>query len=149
MKKTRIPLEGLLANFKSQKVMNLTEIKNALNTQSTMTVFRKLKQISYFSSYSHRGRYYTLVDIPEFDEKGLWFYHSVRFSEHGTLLDTASVFIDLAEIGYSARELEEELKVDVQESLLRLFKKGQISREKVTGVYIYGCNTKKLQRLSR
>lgn len=117
--------------------MNLTEIKNALNTQSTMTVFRKLKQISYFTSYSHRGRYYTLGDIAEFDEKGLWFYHSVRFSEHGTLLDTAGVFVDLSEIGFSARELEDELKVDVQESLLRLFKKGQISREKVTGVYIY------------
>ena len=137
MKKAKISVEELLERFKSQKVMNLIEIKSTLNTQSTMSVFRKLKQISYLTSYSHRGKYYTLRDKAEFDKKGLWFYHSVRFSEYGTLLDTAEVFIDLSEIGYSARELSEELAVDVQETLLSLFKKGKVSREKVTGVYVY------------
>ncbi len=137
MKKTIISVEDLLARFKRKKVMDLVEIKNALNTQSTMSVFRKLKQISYLTSYSHRGKYYTLRDLAEFDEKGLWLYHSVRFSEYGTLIDTAEVFVDISEIGYSARELEEELKVDVQETLLRLFKKSKISRKKMTGVYVY------------
>ena len=137
MKPKNISVENLLAVLKSQKVMSLIEIKNALNTQSTMSVFRKLKQLSYLTSYSHRGKYYTLGDIAEFDKTGLWFYHSVRFSEFGTLLDTAKVFVDISEIGYSARELEKELKVEVQETLLRLFKQSKLSREKVNGVYVY------------
>ncbi|MCP4751351.1 MAG: hypothetical protein GY866_10685 [Proteobacteria bacterium] len=137
MEKKKISVEDLEARFESRKVMDLDEVKNALNTRSTMSVFRKLKRMSYLTSYSHRGKYYTLRDIAEFDEKGLWFHHSVRFSEFGTLLDTAEVFVDISEIGYTARELGEELKVDVQETLLRLFKKGKVSREKATGVYVY------------
>ena len=117
--------------------MNLTEIKDALGTQATMTVFRKLKQLSYLSSYSHRGKYYTLQDIAKFNEKGLWFFKFVRFSKFGTLMETSKVFIDISEIGYSVRELGDELEVDVQEALLRLYKDDKIFREKVSGVYIY------------
>jgi len=61
----------------------------------------------------------------------------VRFSKYGTLLETSSIFVNISEIGYSARELEDELEVDVQETLLHLYKDGKIFREKILGVYIY------------
>ena len=137
MKKQRFSANALLSTFRNKKVMNLAEIKDVLGTQATMTVFRKLKQLSYLSSYSHRGKYYTLQDIATFNEKGLWFYEFVRFSKFGTLMETSRVFIDISEIGYSVRELQDELKVDVQETLLRLYKDNKIFREKVSGVYIY------------
>jgi len=137
MKQRRYFANALLSTFCKKKVMNLTEIKDALGTQATMTVFRKLKQLSYLSSYSHRGKYYTLQDIAKFNEKGLWFFKFVRFSKFGTLMETSRVFINVSEIGYSVRELEDELKVDVQEALLRLYKNDKIFREKVSGVYIY------------
>ena len=137
MKKEKFSAKDLLSIFRMKKIMDLAEIKNALGTQSTMTVFRKLKQLSYFSSYSHRGKYYTLKDIARFNEKGLWFFRAVRFSKYGTLMDTSKVFVDISEIGYAARELEDELEVDVQETLLRLYKDGKLLREKISGVYIY------------
>jgi len=37
----------------------LGELKRALGTQVDLTVFRKLKQLDYLTSYSHRARYYT------------------------------------------------------------------------------------------
>ena len=137
MNKQKFSANALLSAFRKKKVMDLAEIKDALGTQATMTVFRKLKQLSYLSSYSHRGKYYTLQDIAKFNEKGLWFFNLVRFSKFGTLMETSKVFIDISEIGYSVRELEDELNVDVQEALLRLYKDGKISREKVSAVYIY------------
>ena len=45
MKKERFPAKELLSLFKRQKVSDLAEIKEALGTQSTMTAFRKLKQL--------------------------------------------------------------------------------------------------------
>ena len=36
-----------------------------------MTIFRKLKEIEYISSYSHRGKYYSLFDIADFDHYAL------------------------------------------------------------------------------
>ena len=56
-----------------------------------MTVFRKLRQLSYLSSYSHRGKYYTLAEIARFDQLGLWSHHGALFSRHGTLLNTCAV----------------------------------------------------------
>ncbi len=65
MRKERFPAKELLSVFKRKKVSDLAEIKEALGTQSTMTAFRKLKQLCYFTSYSHRGKYYTIKDIAE------------------------------------------------------------------------------------
>ena len=137
MKKDIISSNALSSTLKKKKVMELTAIKKVLGTRSTMTVFRKLKQSSYLTSYSHRGKYYTLKDIAKFNEKGLWFYNLIRFSRYGTLVETTKVFINISEIGYSARELEDELDINVQETLLRLYKDGEIYREKMSGVYVY------------
>jgi len=54
-----------------RKISTLQELKDVLGTDVAMTLFRKLKQLSYRSSYSHGGRYYTLDKIARFDEKGL------------------------------------------------------------------------------
>jgi len=137
MRNEKFSAKDLLSMFKIKKVIDLDEIKTALGTQGTMTVFRKLKQLSYFNSYSHRWKYYTIKKIAKFNEKGLWFFRSVRFSKYGTLMKTAKVFVNFSNIGCSAREFWEELEVDVQETLLRLSKDRMIFREKMSGVYIY------------
>ena len=75
----KVDSKGLQKFFKDNKITTLNDLKRCLNSSSTMTVFRKLKSMGYLSSYSHRGRYYTLRAIPRFDEFGLWFFRSVRF----------------------------------------------------------------------
>ena len=137
MRIERVPAKALLSLFKRKKVSDLAEIKEALGTQSTMTAFRKLKQLCYFTSYSHRGKYYTIKDIAKFNNKGLWSFRSIRFSQYGTLMETSKGFVNISEIGYSARELGEELEVRVQETLLHLHKNEKLFREKMSGVYIY------------
>ena len=71
-----------------QKVATLARLKESLGTSATMTVFRKLKALGYRTSYSHRGKYYTLAGIPRFDERGLWCCRAVWFSRDGNLLAT-------------------------------------------------------------
>ncbi|MCP3923703.1 MAG: hypothetical protein GY714_14070, partial [Desulfobacterales bacterium] len=67
----------------------------------------------------------------------LWFRQSIRFSKYGNLIDTAKAFVDTSEIGYDVNELNGELQVQTQETLLKLFKQGHIFREKLSGVFIY------------
>ncbi len=71
--------------FRHTRVVDLDTLYRTLKTRSRMTVFRRLKDVDYCSSYSHAGRYYTLADVPRFDEHGLWLYHGIGFSEAGTL----------------------------------------------------------------
>jgi len=120
-----------------QKIATLAELKRALASTATMTVFRKLKALGYRTSYSHRGRYYTLLDIPRYDERGLWTWRSVWFSRDGNLLATAQRFVEESEAGLSAGELHGLLNVEVKEPLLELYRRGGIAREEMGGVYVY------------
>ena len=45
------------------KIVTLEEIKIHIQNNVTMTIMRKLNELSYLSSYSHRGKYYTLGTI--------------------------------------------------------------------------------------
>src|SRR5260370_7033278 len=120
-----------------QKIATLAELKGALGSSATMTVFRKLKALGYLSSYSHRGKYYTLAGIQRFDERGLWSYDAVWFSRDRNLLATAQRFVEKAEAGCTAGELQEQLNVEVKEPLLQLYRRKRIHRDHLNGRYAY------------
>ena len=102
-----------------------------------MSVFRRLRDLSYLSSYTHTGRYYTLWDIPEFDEDGLWRYEAIGFSRFGTLKATVIYHVGHAEAGRTHEELEALLRVRVFSTLHRLIRAGELSREMMGGTYVY------------
>ncbi len=128
------PLKTLL---KRDKIATMGELKSALNTRASITVYRKLNELGYLTSYTHGSRYYTLEGIPHFSEQGLWSCKSIGFSIHGTLLDTLVHFIDSADDGFSSEELESLLHVNVKPSLLKLFKQDRVTRKKHLGRYLY------------
>jgi hypothetical protein len=123
--------------FRRQKIATLEELKQAIGTTSTMTVFRRLKRLGYRTSYSHRGRYYTLEDIPRFDDEGLWSYQSVEFSQFGNLLQTAQHFVQRSSAGFTATELRSVLHVEVKQSLLHLVREKQLRRARIGHQLVY------------
>jgi hypothetical protein len=129
--------ERLLQLLKNQKIAMMQELKNALGTNSCVTIFRKLKELDYISSCSHSGKYYSLKRIARFNSKGLWVFKSVLFSIHGTLAETIKAFIEHSEQGYSSIELEKLFQVKPNGPLLELVKNKVICREKMFGSYVY------------
>ena len=75
------------------KIATLPDLKRALGTDVDLTVFRKLKQLDYLTSYSHGGRFYTLREIARFGGDGLWSCTPAWFSRYGNLLATAEAFV--------------------------------------------------------
>lgn len=128
------------------QIAELRELKQALGTSVDVTVFRKLRQLDYLSSYSHRGRYYTLREIAHFDVNGLWSCQSVWFSRYGTLLTTAEAFVNKAAKGYFAEELAQTLHVEVHDALLQLVRQRRVTRRQVSGLYLYTSMTPDLRR---
>ncbi len=100
-------------------------------------MFRKLAELTYLTSYSHRGKYYTLRSSCEFDPSGLWSHRGIWFSSDGTLLDTSKRFVEQAPAGYSANELDNALHVQTRQSLLQLIHKQLISRQRIGEAFIY------------
>ena len=123
----------------------MPELKKALGTDVDVTVFRKLKQLAYRTSYSHRGAYYTLDETARFDPQGLWSFRSVWFSRWGTLLDTAEAFVENSTAGCFVEELDHLLHAGTKEPLLKLVQQERVTRQPVDGLYLY-CSTKTVLR---
>ena len=126
---------NLLLNQK--KIATMDELKLALNTQAPATVFRKLKELDYLTSYSHGGRYYTLKSNTYFNNLGLWSFNGVNFSKYGTLLNTLVHYIEQSESGLYHKDINQLLPIDIRPSLHKLFKQNKIDRKKYLGLYLY------------
>jgi hypothetical protein len=137
MAQDALSAETLRLFLQGQHVSTLEDLKHALGTTSTMTVFRKLKALGYLSSYSHRGSYYTLPEIAQFDAQGLWGWHAVWFSRYGNLVETAWQFVEESAGGFSAAELQILLHVQCQRALLQLVRQERLGRARLGGVYVY------------
>jgi len=137
MRVARLQAAELKMLLRHQKIATMPELKKTLGTSVDLTVFRKLRELSYLSSYSHRGRFYTLAEIAQFDALGLWSHRSVWFSRYGTLVATCQALVEQAEAGYFTGELSTLVHVVAQEPLLRLAQTGRLSREALGRRYLY------------
>jgi hypothetical protein len=146
MGRTAFHAEDVRRFLARSQIATLVELKEALGTTVDLTVFRKLKQLGYLTSYSHRGAYYTLRDIPHFDANGLWSCQSIWFSRYGTLLTTAENVVNQSPTGCFAEELAESLHVQVHDALLQLVEQRRLSRQLVSGLYLYTSTTAALRQ---
>jgi hypothetical protein len=127
-------VENLL---RKRRVVTISDLGEVIGSSSRMTVFRRLRQIQYVTSYTHAGRYYTLYEIARFDSDGIWFYDDIGFSQNGSLKNTISYLVDRSEAGKFHFDLERQLRVRVHNVLLDLVKSKQIERIKYEGQYLY------------
>jgi len=130
-------LQVLMQFFNRHKIATLDELREALGNPARCTVFRKLGDLQYLSSYSHRGKYYTLKSIARFSEQGLWSFRSVWFSRFGNLLQTCQAFVHDSDAGYSAGELKDIVQVKTKHALTQLVRDGRLARETFDSVYVY------------
>lgn len=134
-----------IADFiRRHTVVTLRQIQNAIGHGSRRTVFRKLAQLDYLSSYSHSGKYYTLVKTVQFDEHGLWELNGIHFSKHGTLADTAEAVVSESVGGLYYAELDEIAGVSCGNTLAKLCVDRRLVRKKINGRYLYCAADKEL-----
>lgn len=141
----RYPTDRLASLLHQQQVATMPQLKSALGTDVTFTVLRKLAPLGYRTSYSHSGTYYTLDAIARYDLRGLWSYRDIRFSRHGTLLNTAATLVTNAPAGYFAEELDGLLHVSTKDALRQLVQRDRLRRQKLAGRYLY-CATERPRR---
>ncbi len=132
--------------FGKRHLADIDTLFRTLGTRSRMSVFRRLREIGYLSSYTHTGRYYTLAEIPDFDEHGLWRHEEIGFSRFGTLKATVVHRVVHAEGGCTRGELEALLRVQVFSTLHRLIIARELGREMIGRTYLYVCSDEERAR---
>lgn len=133
MRPEQYSTNAIIAVLRRKTIATMPELMAALGTAVERTVFRKLAELHYRASYTHRGRYYVLDDVTRFDSLGLWSFRSVWFSAHGTLVETAAALADASAAGYFVSELDRILHVRTKDCLRHLTEQGRLAREEVGG----------------
>ena len=137
MNKAKYSIQAIEKFLKHRKIATFEQIKAVLGNPARCTIFRKLADLQYLSSYSHRGKYYTLRSVAQFNALGLWDCRSVCFSRFGNLLNTAEALVKSSEAGYTATELKAVLHVKTKHALTQLVRSGRVQREPFESVYVY------------
>jgi hypothetical protein len=114
-----------------------------------ISVRRFLKQVGYFRSYTHNGKWYTLHDSPQFNREGLWHHRDIGFSKHGSLTATIDHLVGRSPDGLSARELAQKLQHPCHAVLTHLHQDGVLDRIKVGGEFRYLAKEASLNRQQR
>ena len=94
-------LKNLFRRWRQRKVLTLAELTHQLHA-SVRTVRRRLKSWRSLASFNCNGRFYTLPDLPQFDEHGLWFHREIGFSRFGHLPQTLVALVQQAPAGLTA-----------------------------------------------
>jgi hypothetical protein len=128
---------SVLVKFRQQKIMTIDQLIHLFQC-SAITVRRRLKKWGTFTSINQNGRYYTLPQIPDFDDNGLWRYESVLFSMHGNLKKTIIELIRRSPAGLSAVDVATLLEIPSNSSYFSQIKRATgVKREKHHGRFIY------------
>jgi len=105
-------------------------------------LWKVLNKFGYYTSYTHNSRYFTLANIPDFDENNIWFYSDsevgpIGFTLHKTASNLITALINSCESGLSERELGKILKIRLSNQLVSLVKKSKIRKNKLDGKFLY------------
>ncbi len=129
-------LTAVMRWFKKQKVVTVVQLASWLSC-SVVTARRRLKVLSAYTSYNRNGRYYTLPEIAQFDDIGLWRHQGAFFSKHGNLKQTLVHLVTHSEQGLSSTELGEMLGLQPRSFLSHFRDHPAIYRENRMGRWIW------------
>jgi hypothetical protein len=124
------------STLKKNKTFTINKLVSILEC-SSRTAQAKLKLWKTYTSYNQNGKYYTLPEIPHFNDYGLWRFKKAAFSKHGNLKKTIVYLVSSAPNGLTGKQIGEILGLSPQSFLHHFRKYPGIYREKHDGVYVY------------
>jgi hypothetical protein len=136
MKRIQDAAASLLRRWRRKKVITLAEIQQELKS-SLRTIRRRLQSWGALASFNHNSRFYTLPELPQFNEQGLWFHRDIGFSRHGHLPQTIVALVLQSPAGLTAAELGQHLRLDPRSFLWQFHQHPSLQREKLGGLYVY------------
>ena len=134
----RIPdaTASFLCQWRRRKVITLPQLLEQLQI-SVRTARRRLKLWAALASFNYNSRFYTLPELPQFDEHGLWFHRDIGFSSHGHLPQTIVALVRQAPAGLTAAQLGQSLRLDPRSFLWQFHQHPQLQRQRYQGHYVY------------
>src|SRR5665811_1414184 len=88
-------------------------------------------------SYNKNAKYYTLLEIANFNEIGIFNHKGILFFRNGGIRDLVIKEIESSEKGFTAEELNTKIGTRVSVQLHQFVRKNLITRRKYSSFYVY------------
>jgi hypothetical protein len=131
--------------LKRKTVATVDEICSAVG-RAEITVKQALPHLDYLTSYNQNSRFYTLRAEARFDRHGIWRHRKASFTSHRTLANLLVALVDDSPAGHNSAELGEITGVMASEILVRLTRKGRLTRVRRGREFFYFTNRSKRSR---
>jgi hypothetical protein len=145
-RKETIPTEEIITYINKKKAVSFHELVSEFQC-SYMTILRKKENIGYITSYNKYNSGMTLINIPKFNEFGIWECPPYLFSKWGDMKMTIKGIIDNSAQGLYASELQKIMKVRVNNHLSECTSENLIMRNHEFGHPIYFSTEKMIKKL--
>jgi hypothetical protein len=136
MKKKSERLDAISKMIYQKKAMSFAAISSSVICSSA-TLRRDLKTLQTITSYTHRGSYVTLPDIPNFNESGIWFFRGIGFSRFKNSLELIINVIENSKDGITQAALESLLRIGISKQIQILMEQERLHRAKIGAKYVY------------
>jgi len=127
--------EYIGAFIKKNKAVTISEFFDHIS-YCEKTLRRDISDLKGITSYTHRGKFITLSNIPKFDKHGIWFYRDIGFTKYKNSLDLIVSIIDNSE-GITKEELEGILRIKISKQIQILLSQNRLNRVKAGARYFY------------
>jgi hypothetical protein len=131
--------------FKKNIVMDIDDLQKQTSS-SRITVLRHLKEIGYITSYNKNAKYYTLLEVANFNETGIFNHKGILFFRNGGIRDLVIKEIESGEKGFTAEELNTKIGTRVSVQLHQFVRKNLIIRRKYSSFYVYYSIDESIQK---
>ncbi len=141
-------IKAVLNDLEEIKIFKIGDLASKLSC-SVPNARLKLKSWQTHTSYNQNGKFYTLPQVPVFNQHGLWRYKDIAFSKHGNLKKSIIHLVNMSPAGLSGRELGELLGLSPQSFMHHFSKCPGIRREKHGGIFVYFADDDKIYKRQR
>lgn len=137
----KITIEAIQKVFEEKHIYSAEYLRKHFGC-SHQCIWENLTKLGYYSSFTHNSKYYTLADIPEFNDNDIWFHTDAVIGEVGfTNKKTASnlilCLINSSQTGLTARNLTDIMKIRICNQLNALVNKSKIQKLKLENKIYY------------
>lgn len=129
-------VQRILALFSDQKCWQIQQVAKNISV-SVRSAHRYLTILGYHRSFSHNGKWYTLLNTPQFGHDGLWFSNDIGFSKVGNLNNTLVRLVDRCPEGITAEALGDKLRCRCHSVLVQLCRHERLQRDKIGRSFVY------------
>ena len=137
MRTALVTEEEVVTFFKEHRVVTWEQLTSHFKI-TKQALQRKFKNHPHLTSLNNNRRYLALEKyIGEIDKHGIWNYRGILFSIHGNTPKTLTHLIHNSDCGLSTIQLQQITTVKCWSILLKLLKRGTITRIKEGFDYVY------------